>query len=277
LGKKTKMKQSTQPLQQMKSKPSVVWTAFDILFPPFCCNCGKLGYGICPDCFNEIEIIDQKNSCPKCGSQAGLYGICLDCQKNMPYYDQLKSWGVYSGVLREVIHKVKYQRGLEVFNYFTSQCSEIISIWKKDIDHIIPVPLSRTRHRSRGYNQAALIAKPISKHLSIPYKPDALLRIRDTSSQVGLNAKEREKNVLDAFVGDKAINTGKKVLVIDDITTTGSTLNECAKVLKKAGAKEVFCFTLARTPLSKNQKKNWRLNEQEDRYFYKRNGINRKP
>ena len=241
----------TQP--HLYEKPSVVWSALDALFPPFCCNCGLLGYELCPDCKKMIEILDGMNLCPICGDIMPNGIICSDCQTYKPCYDQLKSWGLYSGILREVIQKIKFNRRLGLIRYFTASSVEFIKSWNIDIDHIIPVPLGKSRHHSRGFNQAALIARPISKKLKIPYRPHALTRVKETSSQVGLNSKEREQNVLNAFEGDMDINRNKSVLVIDDITTTGSTLNECAKALGVAGARKVYCFTLARTPFSKNQ------------------------
>lgn len=242
-----------QPLPQLYKKPSVVWSALDTLFPPFCCNCGVLGAELCQDCIKMIKILYQKVLCPVCGDITRNGKICSDCLTNKPYYDQLRSWGVYSGVLREVIQKIKFNHGLGLIGYFTTSSAEFIKSWNIDIDHIVPVPLGNSRHHSRGYNQAALFAKPISRNLRIPYKPQAITRVKETSSQVGLNAKEREQNVLNAFEGDLEINKNKSVLVIDDITTTGSTLNECAKALRNAGVRKVYCFTLARTPISKNQ------------------------
>lgn len=240
------------PLPQLYKKPTMVWSALDILFPPFCCNCGVLGYELCPDCIKKIVVLNQRNLCSICGDISINGMICSECQIKKPYFDQLRSWGTYSGVLREVIQKIKFNRGLGLIGYFTTASIGFIKSWNIEIDHIVPVPLGKNRHHNRGYNQASLIARPISRNLHIPYKLRAISRAKETSSQVGLNAKEREQNVLNAFEGDLEINQNKSVLVIDDITTTGSTLNECAKALRNSGAKKVYCFTLARTPISKN-------------------------
>jgi competence protein ComFC len=242
----------TKPLAKLYKKPTIVWSALNFLFPPFCCYCGVLGYELCPECMVAVKTMDQNNLCPICGDFSIKHKICSECQNRKPFFDQLRSWGVYSGVLREVIRKIKFNRGLGLLGYFANPSIELIKSWNIEIDHIVPVPLGKTRRHSRGYNQAELIAKPISIGMHIPYKTKALSRIKETSSQVGLNANEREANVLDAFEADLAINQNKSILVIDDITTTGSTVNECAKALRKAGAKNVFCYTLARTPISKN-------------------------
>ena len=238
------------PIRQIINKSSIVWGLLDVLFPPFCCSCGVLGFELCPDCIRQIKIINQKYTCPICGDFSHKSRICLDCKDSEPYFDQLRSWGEYSGVLREVIQKIKFNRGLGLIRYFTKPAIEFIHSWGVEIDHIVPVPLSKSRHQARGYNQAALIAKSISRGLQIPFKPQAISRIKDTLSQVGLDSKERKENVLNAFEADLEENREKSVLVIDDITTTGSTLNECAKALKNVGARKVFCFTLAKTSIS---------------------------
>ena len=120
-----------------------------------------------------------------------------------------------------------------------------ISAWQIHPDLILPVPLSMRRFRERGYNQSDLIAKPIADCFDIHYSSSCIWRIRDTHSQVGLNAEERKNNIANAFKADKKICDGKVILLVDDIATTGATLNECAVALNKAGAAEVFCFSVA--------------------------------
>jgi competence protein ComFC len=249
-----KMENSNQPIFPIYKEPSFFWKTIDLLFPTFCCNCGVLGNELCQDCFRKIVILDQRNICPICGDISIRGFKCNRCQKEKPFFDQLRSWGVYSGVLKEVIQKIKFNHGLGLPSFFIDACVDFIKSWDIDIDidMILPLPLSKTRLQSRGYNQAALIAKPIAKRLQIPYNLQAISRIRETKSQVGLSSPEREENVLGAFEGNPEIVQGKSVLVIDDITTTDSTLNECSKALKKAEAKKVFCFTLARTPFIKD-------------------------
>ena len=237
------------PIIQQQKKPSMVWTILDVLFPPFCCNCGVLGYELCPDCFNEITLSEQRHICKICGCLTQEADLCNRCSTKKQYFDQLRSWGIYDGVLRNAIIRIKFNRGFGLIDNFTQTCADFISKWNIKIDTIIPVPLSKARLKSRGYNQAALLTKPISRLLHHSYRPEGLIRIKDTASQVGLNAQKRVQNVRNAFEGN-LITENKSILVIDDIATTGSTLNECAKALRKAGAKEVFCFTLARTPLS---------------------------
>jgi competence protein ComFC len=242
------------PNPSLYIEPSFLWKTLDLIFPPFCCNCGVLGYELCPDCSEKIVIMDQKNICPICGDISPHQKKCPACRKEKPYFDELRSWGVYSGVLREAIQKIKFNRGFGLASHFTDHCVEFIKAWDIKVDMVLPIPLNKTRQHSRGYNQSALIAKPISKKMQIPYSQKAISRIKETKSQVGLDALERQENVLGAFEGNSEIVHNKSVLVIDDITTTDSTLNECSKALRNAGARYIFCFTLARTPFVKNHK-----------------------
>ncbi|HVP21330.1 MAG TPA: ComF family protein [Anaerolineaceae bacterium] len=117
--------------------------------------------------------------------------------------------------------------------------------WK--IELILPVPLSGLRLQERGYNQAAMLAKPLSLATGIPYKPKAIARIRNTRAQVGLKASERLENVKDAFLANPDIARGKRILLVDDVTTTGATISACASALKNAGAQSIYGLTLARS------------------------------
>jgi ComF family protein len=119
-----------------------------------------------------------------------------------------------------------------------------LTAWKVDL--VIPVPISLSRRSERGYNQAALLARPMALYFGMNYQPRALKKSRETHSQVGLSFDERQANVQGAFIAERLIIQGKDVLVVDDVTTSGATLNSCAQALRLAGAKEVYCLTLAR-------------------------------
>ena len=247
------MLNTLQTLELKAKNPPLVWKLLDALFPPFCCNCGELGYELCPECINKITLIDQQKTCPICGDFSNKARVCQKCLKSRPYFDQLRSWGEYSGVLQNVIRKYKFDRGLGLARFISNPSIEYIRSWGIKVDNVVPVPLSNSRLHERGYNQSALLASSISRNLHIEIKLHALTRVKETLSQVGLSSKERQDNVFNAFRADSAEIRNKSVLVIDDIATTGSTLNECAKALKNAGAREVFCYTVAKTPLPKTQ------------------------
>jgi len=118
------------------------------------------------------------------------------------------------------------------------------SNWK--LDAVAPVPIGEKREQERGYNQAALLAFPISLHKDIPYRKNALKKVRENRSQVGLSFDQRYKNVIDVFECVDEFIKDKSVLVVDDVVTSGATMNECAKVLLEKGAREVHGITLAR-------------------------------
>ncbi len=223
------------------------WRIIDLIYPPFCCYCGKIGYEICPECYSEIEIISNNNICLVCGGTIETGTNCSNCIKSHPSFEQARSWGVYIGVLRQVVQKIKYKRGFGIIEYITKPLVHFIKNWGISVDMIVPIPLGKNREIERGYNQSSLIAKPISEYFNIPMYEHALIRSRDTKSQVGLNYEERKINMKNAFRAEKSACENKSILLIDDIVTTGSTLNESAKALKLARAQKVFCFTVART------------------------------
>jgi ComF family protein len=157
---------------------------------------------------------------------------------------------LYAGPLMRAIQRFKY--GSET--HLASPLGDLLSRFAKTVlSHpeefvTVPVPLHRRRLRERGFNQSFLLAKVVSSGLETPLDCLTLIRKRDTRSQTGLGRKKRRSNVANAFsVTSAAIFKGKKVLLVDDVLTTGYTLNECAKVLKKSGALEVICLALART------------------------------
>ncbi len=220
-----------------------LWQAVDLVIPPFCCHCGRLGYEICPQCFSEIELLEHSEYCEKCGQARHSSGICLS-QGN--YFDQIHSWGYYAGPLKSIVQKLKFHRGIGLAIYLVPNISESIRQLFHELDAIVPLPLGRKRQLSRGYNQTAIIAKPLAQNLDINYFSHSVVRIRETTSQVGLSARERKANIRDAFFANEQLVQGLNILLLDDITTTGATINECAKALKLAGAASVSCFTLAK-------------------------------
>ena len=142
---------------------------------------------------------------------------------------------------------IKFERKLGLIPYLIKPLADAISAWGPNVDWITAVPLGRRRQHERGYNQSALIAEKVAGKLKISYSNELLFRVRETHTQVGLNADERRQNMVDAFTAEPSFCRGKSVLLIDDIATTGATLNACAKALRAAGTEEIFCFTVART------------------------------
>ncbi len=229
----------------------LIWSSLDWLFPPECGGgCGKKGVRWCTDCYNESHIIGNR-CCEMCGDITIEFGVCQHCQGVRPSYTQARSWAIFKGPVRNLVHRLKYKNDMCLGDALAQPMIHDIQRNGWNIDLLIPVPLSLARLAERGYNQAALIAFPIAVGLRVPYHPKALRKVKDTRSQVGLTYEARKVNLIDAFEANVAQVDGKRVLVIDDVTTSGSTLNECACVLKAAGAREVYGYTFARAAHNK--------------------------
>ena len=245
----------TRPTNNIDSK-SKVWKIIDAVYPPFCCNCGIIGFEICPQCFGEIQILPLKNVCSICGNLLTRSGHCSSAGNHSNHlFHQARSWGNYQGSLQKALRKIKYQRGFGLIKYFAKPVADRIKQWGADIDLIIPVALGPKRQIERGYNQSECIVQPIAILLNKPVIPSALSRTRETQSQVGLDIKQRIENVHEAFSARSEICKGKNILLFDDITTTFSTLNACTAALLSAGAKSVACFTIARTIFQQEKEK----------------------
>jgi competence protein ComFC len=158
----------------------------------------------------------------------------------------MRSWVVYEGPIRHAIHALKYRRNVALGDALAPSLAGYVRELGWQADLVVPVPSGRQRMKVRGYNQVALLAKPLAGILGWRYLPQALQRVRETRSQVGLSAQERRENISGAFRGDLDRVSGKAILLMDDIATTGSTLAECSNALVKAGAKYIYALTLAR-------------------------------
>jgi ComF family protein len=158
----------------------------------------------------------------------------------------MRNLAAYEGVMRDCIHALKYDRNQGMGEFFCDSLAELVlkEGWTPDL--VMPVPLSPGRMAERGYNQAACIAKPLAARLGVRYHPFGIERTRDTPSQVGLSGEARRRNVDGAFKALPEVVRGKVILVVDDVMTTGSTMEACAKAFQEAGAKGVYCLTLGR-------------------------------
>jgi ComF family protein len=158
----------------------------------------------------------------------------------------IRSWAVYDGSIREAIHQLKYHRNVGLGNVFSYPLIKVLRNQTWDIHIIAPVPLGVARLKERGYNQASLLARPLAYQQESDYIPGILFRTRETKSQVELGYDERIANVAGAFEAKRHLVLNKNILVVDDVTTSGSTLDSCADALLDAGAKKVYGLTLAR-------------------------------
>jgi ComF family protein len=196
---------------------------------------------ICSLCLNKIRPIEPPY-CSKCGKPINEGRICVECQRMRKYFSYARVYGRYEGVLKEAIHLFKYEKKRVLSNVLGELLDNIFD-GKSDIHHIVPVPLSKKRKRERGFNQTELLARVLSRKRGIPIFL-GLLKVVDTPPQVGLPLRERKKNLKDSFVCKEYLN-GNSVVLIDDVITTGATVNECSKALLKAGAKRIFVLALS--------------------------------
>ena len=176
--------------------------------------------------------------------------ICGACQTHPPHFDYARAHLLYEGAGRDLIHAYKYRYKTHLRQPLGLLLLEGMEgfLRERAVELLIPVPLHRPRLRIRGFNQAQLLCAMVSERLSIPVLPDGLIRTRPTQPQVELSAADRRNNVKGAFaVKNPEKMQGKKILLLDDVMTTGSTVNECAAELKKCGATSVTVVTVART------------------------------
>lgn len=141
---------------------------------------------------------------------------------------------------------MKYRRNMALGESIGMQMADFVRSLHWPVEVMIPVPLSKKRLNERGYNQVALVARPLAHQLGLAYEPQALRKTRDTRSQVGLSASERSENVQDAYQADARVVRNKSTLIMDDVATTGSTISACTSALLSAGAREVYVLTIAR-------------------------------
>jgi len=218
-----------------------------LFFPVRCVNCHQAGVLFCRECQRKVELV-LPPLCPLCGSPSSFDNqLCFQCQQAAPAIDGIRSVAVFEGPLRQAVHAFKY-RGLR--SLAAPLASLMVVYCRRDplpADVIVPVPLHRSRLRERGYNQAALLAQALGNEIGLPVRKDWLVRTRATPPQVGLDASERKMNVAGAFhCRDGDAVAGCRVLLVDDVCTTGATLESCSLALRQAGARSVWAFTLAR-------------------------------
>ena len=209
------------------------------------CDMETKDYGICEECYNKLPFIEG-NTCHKCGAKMlGDGYVCVECKNKKTFVDRNYAVLNYNDMIKPKVISFK-QGGLKyIGDAFANLIREKYNNISENIDIIIPVPISKNRLKSRGFNQTEILCNELQELNKI--RTDVLYRPEDTPHQTGLDRKNRLANLKGAFkVKDKKLVEGKSILLIDDIYTTGTTLNECAGVLKSAGATKVYGLVLAR-------------------------------
>lgn len=243
-----------------------MWKKFflDTLFPQFCLSCGREGNLICKDCLSTIEI-SEFIYCPFCKFQKRVFekGTC-SLHRKMKLSGLFSATSYQNKLVKKLIANFKYKPYLKnlakslsfliIAHFLLSENKMILE--SPDYNPptaqslLVPVPLTSAKRRERGFNQTEEIAKVLSKFFKIPLLFNNLIKIKKTQPQVKLKREEREKNIKDAFkLKNPELIQGKRIFLVDDVFTTGSTMEECARVLKEAGAQEVWGIVVAREPL----------------------------
>lgn len=208
--------------------------ALDLLFPPRCVGCRRRGAVLCAACGNSCRLVPpsanaeqhRRLASPFLVSTAGAY--------------------IFEGALREAIHTLKYEKRTRIAEPLGELLARYLIAQSLHIDAIVPVPLHPERLRKRGFNQAALLAQSLARQTKLPLLTTEIVRVRQTAQQADLSRQQRRANVRDAFTWAAAVPPPARVLVIDDVLTTGATVEAVAAALCRAGAHEVHALTLAR-------------------------------
>ncbi|MCR5667034.1 MAG: ComF family protein [Eubacterium sp.] len=241
-------------MQKVKEVIKIMET---VVFPPRCpvCDCVMEGVAaeyaigegkrICPSCEKRLQRVTEPY-CKICGKPIRDERMqeCSDCHRRRHHYDEARGLWVYEGAVRDLISRFKYYGRRDYAVYIGNELAKAYGEWlvKRGVDLIIPIPLSKKRMNQREYNQAALIARQVALKTGIPYEEDLLKRRVETLPQKNLNSEERKKNLENAFFLSKNDVILNKVVLIDDIYTTGNTIDTAALVLKKSGACKVFAL-----------------------------------
>ncbi len=241
----------------MQGRPNIlqqtIETAITFLYPAQCRVCEKpLGLEsvpyMCGECWDDMPLIEPP-WCEMCGIP-NTKGKCDDCATTPPPYGKLRTIAFYESALQQAIHLFKFEKRRSLakpltqltMEHFPDDCNIA------EYDFILPIPIHKKRLRERGFNQATLLANGIAKSIGVQVVTDALVRHRNTSPQSSLDREARQTNIIGAFeLQKKAVVRNKRILVLDDVFTTGATVREAVKVLWNADPVEIDVLTLART------------------------------
>jgi len=228
----------------------IIKAFLDWIYPPKCPVCAKIlsadNKYICPECFEKLKLIGE-DACPSCGAALGLSGICFNCENDFSFESNI-AFFEYNETMREIIHSIKYgkkaHKMIALASIMAEHAGDKLDNYS-DFDIIIPVPLHKKRFRKRGFNQADIIGEKIAELTGVKLEADICERKVDTAPQSLTGSGSRRQNVEGIFDLKANIDVkGKKIILADDIFTSGSTLNSLSNMLKELGAETVVCVTL---------------------------------
>ena len=217
----------------------------DLILPPCCVVCGKVETWLCDGCAEQVPFADRP-VCPRCGDAWDGPGLCPRCCTSPLRVAPITSVFLFQDAIRDAIYALKYRGGVQVVDPLSRRMAEAWRCWGFSSDLLVPVPLFSDREAFRGYNQSILLARALSAHVEVPVDETILYRTRATASQTRLGRQERWDNVRDAFAcsGSRDLS-GARITLLDDVATTGATLDACAVALIAQGARAVSALTLA--------------------------------
>ncbi len=232
------------------------WALLDILYPRHCAGCGGAVQApqghLCWECLAGLEVITQP-FCARCGDpvDGAVYHeyVCTLCQRRRVWFDAARSAARYRGALKQAVRALKYHASVHLLHDCATLLESCVRTYYASIlfDAVTHVPLHPRRERQRTYNQSDLLARVLARRLGLHGAPGVLRRVAFAPSQTRLTASQRRRNVRGTFAArETEWVRGRTFLLVDDVMTTGATVNECARVLKEAGAAAVYVVTVAR-------------------------------
>jgi len=218
----------------------------DLFFPRSCVGCGRVGDFICVRCSKKLSRL-LPPICQRCGrpESSGMY--CRGCWGTHNHIHEIRSVFVFEGIIRTAVHEFKYRNLRSIAASLSKYMADYFVEHELAADVLLPVPMHAGRLKKRGYNQSELLAGQISATISVPVRGDLIKRVRDNKPQARTSCvEERWSNMRDAFTCVSNEVSGKDIIIIDDVCTSGATLEACAVALKSKGANKISGFTLAR-------------------------------
>lgn len=220
----------------------------NVCFPSVCLHCNaqinEQELWLCGSCFDKLSFMPEQH-CPRCGYPTEE-SECGNCIENHYVFTQAKSVFLFDGPAKTLVHSLKYDGFTAIADWFANQMYMAVlkAMPMPELDYVTAIPLHRVKKRERGFNQSELIARALAAKLDKPYTNALLKRRSNTMSQTLLNGVSRRKNMKDAFLPGRKNPKGKSILIVDDVFTTGTTVNEAAIILNKQEAKTVYVLTV---------------------------------
>ena len=230
----------------MLRSDKLVELVVDSFFPRRCVGCGRLGGFFCPECLGKLSRL-LPPLCPNCGRPQASGIACSDCWQRQTEIDGIRSLFRFDDIIRKAIHQLKYRNLKAISPCLAELLADYLRSNPLPGEALICVPLHPRRLRERGYNQSNLLARGLGERIDLPVIENCLIRVKQTQPQVrAADVEERRRNVVDAFRCCDERISGRQIILIDDVCTSGATLESCAVALKNKGATSVWGLTLAR-------------------------------